>query len=159
MSPALAGEFFTTSTTWDTLCGSAGKESPWNAEDLDSIPGLGRSPGEGKGYPLPYSGLENSMDCIVHGVTKSQTRLRNFHSLTHSFTPPGSGGPNWWFGKSAQILKCSLGILKNADHPPHVRPRGLFGIFGLFRIQIDQIAHTCSSLVWTGILPCPSGMT
>ena len=49
--------------------------------DLGSIPGLGRSPGEGKGYPLQYSGLENSMDCIIHGVTKSQTQLRdsNFH--------------------------------------------------------------------------------
>ena len=43
------------------------------------IPGLGRSPGEGKGYPLQYSGLENSMDCIVHGVAKSWTRLSNFH--------------------------------------------------------------------------------
>ena len=43
------------------------------------IPGLGRSPGEGKGYPLQYSGLENSMDCIVHGVTKSWTRLSDFH--------------------------------------------------------------------------------
>ena len=43
------------------------------------IPGLGRSLGEGKGYPLPYSGLENSMDCIVHGVTKNQTRLSDFH--------------------------------------------------------------------------------
>ena len=43
------------------------------------IPGLGRSLGEGKGYPLPYSGLENSMDCIVHGVTKNQTRLGDFH--------------------------------------------------------------------------------
>ena len=53
--------------------GSAGKESTCNAGDLSSIPGLGRSPGEGKGYPLKYSGLENSMDCIVHGVTKSQT--------------------------------------------------------------------------------------
>ena len=53
--------------------GSAGKESACNVGDLDSIPGLGRSPGEGKGYPLQYSGLENSMDCIVHGVTKSQT--------------------------------------------------------------------------------------
>ena len=42
---------------------------------------LGRSPGEGKGYPLQYSGLENSMDCIVHGVTKSQTWLSDFHSL------------------------------------------------------------------------------
>ena len=50
-----------------------------NARDLDSIPGLGRSPGEGKGYPLQYSGLENSMDCIVHGVTKSWTQLNNFH--------------------------------------------------------------------------------
>ena len=52
--------------------GSAGKESACNVGDLGSIPGLGRSPGEGKGYPLQYSGLENSMDCIVHGVTKSQ---------------------------------------------------------------------------------------
>ena len=48
---------------------------------MDSIPGLGRSPGEGKGYPLQYSGLENSMDCIVHGVAKSRTRLRDFHLL------------------------------------------------------------------------------
>ena len=59
--------------------GSAGKESACNAGDLGSIPGLGRYPGEGKGYPLQYSGLENSRDCIVHGVTKSQTRLSNFH--------------------------------------------------------------------------------
>ena len=53
--------------------GSAGKEFPCNVGDLGSIPGLGRSSGEGKGYPLQYSGLENSMDCIVNGVTKSQT--------------------------------------------------------------------------------------
>ena len=46
---------------------SADKEAACNARDLGSIPGLGRSPGEGKGYPLQYSGLENSMDCIVHG--------------------------------------------------------------------------------------------
>ena len=56
---------------------SAGKESTCNAGDLGSIPGLGRSPGEGNGYPFQYSGLENSMDRIVHGVTKSQTRLSN----------------------------------------------------------------------------------
>ena len=60
-------------------CGSAGKESACNGEDPSSIPGLGRSPWEGKSYPLKYSGLENSMDCIVHGVAKSQTRLSNFH--------------------------------------------------------------------------------
>ena len=52
-------------------CGSAGKESACNAGDLGSIPGLGRSPGEGKGYPLQYSGLENSMDCVVHGREES----------------------------------------------------------------------------------------
>ena len=59
--------------------GSAGKESACNAGDLGSIPGLGRSSGEGKGYPLQDSGLENSMDCIVHGVTKLDTRLSDFH--------------------------------------------------------------------------------
>ena len=64
-------------------CGSAGKESVCNAGDLGSIPGLGRSSGEGKGSPLQYSGLENSMDCIVHGVTKSWTLLSEFHLLTY----------------------------------------------------------------------------
>jgi len=59
--------------------GSAGKESACNAGDLGSILGSGRSPGEGNGYPLQYSGLENSMDCIVHGVAKSWTRLSDFH--------------------------------------------------------------------------------
>ena len=60
-------------------CSSAGKESACNAGDLGLIPGLGRSPGEGNGYPLQYSGLENSMDCIVHGVAKSWTWLSDFH--------------------------------------------------------------------------------
>ena len=52
-------------------CGSAGKESARNAVDLGSIPGLERSPGEGKGYPLQYYGLENFMDYIVCGAAKS----------------------------------------------------------------------------------------
>ena len=60
-------------------CDSAVKESACNAGDLGLVPGLGRSPGEGKGYPLQYSGLENSMYCMVYGVTKSQTQLSNFH--------------------------------------------------------------------------------
>ena len=60
-------------------CGSASKEFACNERDLVLIPGLGRSPGEGKGYPLQYSGLENSMDCIDQGVAKSQTGLRDFH--------------------------------------------------------------------------------
>ena len=54
-------------------CGSAGEESACNAGDLGSIPGLGRPPGEGKGYPLHYSDLENSMDCIVQEVAESDT--------------------------------------------------------------------------------------
>ena len=56
-----------------TQCGAAGKESACNVGELGSIPGLGRSPGERKGYTLQYSGLENSEKCIVHGVSKSWT--------------------------------------------------------------------------------------
>ena len=59
--------------------GSSSKETACNVGDLGSISGLGRSPGEGKGYLLQYSGLENFMDCIVYGVAKSLTRLSDFH--------------------------------------------------------------------------------
>ena len=58
---------------WASPDGSAGKGSACNAGDLGSIPGLGRSPGEGKSYPLQYSGLENCRDCAVHGVTESDS--------------------------------------------------------------------------------------
>ena len=63
--------------------GSAGKESTRNAGDLGAIPGLGRSLGEGKGHPLQYSGLESSVDCTVHGVTESRTRLSDFQTYFH----------------------------------------------------------------------------
>ena len=56
-----------------------GKESACNMGDLGSVPGLERSPGEGKGYPLQYSGLENSMDCVIHELTKSRTQQSDFH--------------------------------------------------------------------------------
>ena len=59
--------------------GWAGKEFACSVRDLGSIPGSGGSPGEGNGYPLQYSGLEDSMDCIVPGVAKSLTRLSEFH--------------------------------------------------------------------------------
>ena len=63
--------------------GSAlGKESSCNVENLGLIPGLGRFPGEGNSYPLQQSGLENFMDCVVHGVAKSQKRLSDFHFIT-----------------------------------------------------------------------------
>ena len=60
---------------------SVGKESACNVGDLGLIPGLRRCPGEGKGYPLQYSGLENSMDCIVHGVAKRH----NWVTFTFTF--------------------------------------------------------------------------
>ena len=69
-SPALQADSLPT----EPQDSSVGKESSCSAGGLVSIPGLGRSPGEGKGFPLPYSGvLENSMDYIVHWVTKSRT--------------------------------------------------------------------------------------
>ena len=58
--------------------GSASKESACNMGDRGLSSGLGRSPGKGKGYPLQDSGLENSMDCIVHGVAKSQAQLNDW---------------------------------------------------------------------------------
>ena len=71
------------------LCGSAGKESACNAGDRGLIPGLGRSPEEGNGYPLQYSCLENSMDrepwrATVHRVAKSLTWLSKCHSIQFS---------------------------------------------------------------------------
>ena len=82
--------------------GSAGKESTCNVGDLGLTPGLGRSPGEGKGYPLQYYGLDNSnMDYTVHGVAKSWTRLSDFY-----FT---------WASLVAQMVKslstCRVGHL------------------------------------------------
>ena len=68
--------------------GSAGKESACNAGDLGSIPGLGRSPGEGKGCPLQYSGLENSRDCVVHGSQRVRHRLSDFHFALVIFSYP-----------------------------------------------------------------------
>ena len=61
------------------ICGSVGKESACNVGNLGLIPGLGRSPREEKDHPLQYPGLENFMDCIVHGVSKSLTQLSDFH--------------------------------------------------------------------------------
>ena len=85
-------------------CGSAGKESACNVEDLGSIPGLGRSPGEEKGYLLWYSGLENSMDCIVHGVTKSQMQLSDFLISYYFILYIYTGFPGGASGKTTHLL-------------------------------------------------------
>ena len=83
-------------------CGSASKESTCSTGDLDLIPRLGRSPGEGKDNPLQYSGLENSVDCIVHGVAKSRTRLSDFHF--HFLSPVLKGYWKWRFPSAYQLL-------------------------------------------------------
>ena len=87
---------------------SAGKESSCNAGDLVSIPGLGRSPGEGKGYPLQYSGLENSMDCIVHGVQRvghNWATFIYFKSIDVIEEKKFSGSCNIW----TKLIKSGLG--------------------------------------------------
>ena len=102
-------------------CGSAGKESSCNAGDLGSIPGLGRSPGKGKGYPLQYSGLESSMDYIVHGVAKSRTHewislcftFSNSHCLCVFLVAqscPTLCNPSLW--TIAKHAPLSMGILQ-----------------------------------------------
>ena len=95
-------------------------------EDLGLIPGLGRSPGEGKGYLLQYSGLENSVDCIVHGVAKSRTRLSDFHSLTH-----------FWLGKLDERWFSLLRWKKLGKEVAE-----LFGTLITY-LQPIQIHHVC----------------
>ena len=70
-------------------CGSTGKESSCNAGDLGSIPGLGRAPGEGKGYPLQHSGLENAMDCMYSPWGGKESDTTEWLSLSLPFIPPG----------------------------------------------------------------------
>ena len=69
--------------SWASLVAQLVRNSTCNARDLGSVPGLGRYPGKGKCYPLWYSGLENSMDSIVHKVIHSQTQLSNLHFHFH----------------------------------------------------------------------------
>ena len=87
-------------------CGSAGKESTCNAGDLSLIPGLGRSSGEGNSYPIQYSGLENSMDCIVHGVAKNKTGLSDFH------LQPLKQGQNNTAGDCGRTSPCQVAFHK-----------------------------------------------
>ena len=80
---------------------------------LGSIPGLGRSLGEGKGHPLQYSGLENSMDSTVHGTAKSRTWLSNFH-----FHPPPCRLPQWLSGKESFCNAGDMGSIPGSGRSP-----------------------------------------
>ena len=96
--------------------------------DLGSIPGVGRSSGVGKGYPLQYSGLENSMDYIVHGAAKSWTLLSDFHFLTFHFSSSGCGVPqptcmhskHWILTvlEAGKHVKMPADSLSDEDLPP-----------------------------------------
>ena len=91
--------------------GSAGKESACNAGDLGSIPGFGRSPGEGNSYPLQNSGLENSMNYIVCGITKSWTWLSNLKLLlkgSYSLRPHRLYSPWDSPGQNTGVKEASL---------------------------------------------------
>ena len=112
---------------WGFPCGSAGKESSCNAEDLGLIPGLGRSPGEGKGYPLQYSGLENSMDYSPwsHKESDMTDQLSHRHTHTHTHTHIFSASFQIGFAVIAfmnigpckiheKFVVCSFGIIKNS---------------------------------------------
>ena len=106
-------------------CGSADKESACNAGELGSIPGLGRFPGDAKCYPLQYSGLVNSMDCIVHGVAKSRTQLSDFHFHFLITKGPGAslsqGSVLLMFAdNSVQLWDC--GFLAHGVCPPTPSP-------------------------------------
>ena len=148
-------------------CGSAGKESACNVGDLGPITGLGRPPGEEKGYPLQHSGLENSMDCIVHGVTKSRTWLSNFHFQFHvhwvsdaiqpshpvilfssclqSFPESGSLLMSQFFTLGGQ----SIGVSASAPVLP-VNVQGWFslGLTGLISLLSKELSRVFSSIIF-----------
>ena len=96
--------------------GSAGKEFACSARDLGSIPELGRSPAEGNGYPFQYSALENSMDCILHGVEKSQTQLSDFHFHRDYTSPKEKLKINSCYLFSKMIEKEALELSTRHEH-------------------------------------------
>ena len=125
-----------------------------NMGDLGLIPGLGRSPGEGKGYPLQYSGLENSMNCIVHGVTKSWTGLSDFDLLSLPLGFPCSSS-----GKESACNAEDLGSIPRSGRSPgegNGNPVTAF-LPGEFHGQRSLVGYSPWGLprVWRGLtLPC-----
>ena len=87
------------------------KNPPRNAGDQGSIPGLGRSPGDGKGYPLQYSGPVNSLDC-VHGAPKSRIRLSDFHPMCVCLLPACFSSPSFYLCLLSLLYPVSWVTLK-----------------------------------------------
>ena len=110
--------------------GSESKESACSAEDLGSVPGLGRSPGGGNSYPLQYSSLENSMDCIVHGGHKELDTTETFTSF--------QGFVNAW---TLYMGKAGFSNLKAAPPPKRAKGTGCWK-----QKQITARGHTHSRI-------------
>ena len=151
--------------------GSAGKESACNEGDLGSIHGLGRSPGEGNGYPLQYSGQENSIDCIVHGVTKSWTRLSDLHLLPRfvqyscmwELDQEGWVPKNWCF--QFVVLEKTLESLLSGKKIKPVSPKGnqhwIFMEGLMLKLKLQYFGHVMqrvNSLKKTMMLGKTEGM-
>ena len=138
--------------------GSEVNASACNAGDLGSIPGSGRSPGEGNGNPLQYSCLENPMDggawwATVHRVAKSQTRLSNFtHSLTQTLAGAAYPG-SWllgylaltvWSGPRVLLFSCSLGsALKHLTSCPFFK-----NLKGYYQVPLKQLWFRARHVLW-----------
>ena len=129
-------------------CGSAGKEFACNVGYLGSIPGLGRSPGEGKGYPLQYFGVENSMYCMVHGVAKSRTQLSDSHFMVGEGLWGGLQDfkfhyvanlrlPRWFRGKESACSVEDVGLIPGLRRSPDWEDP-----------LEDSTATHCSILAW-----------
>ena len=120
--------------------GSAGKESACNAGDLGSIPGLGRSPGEGNSYPLQYSGLEKSMDCIVHGIL--QVRILEWAAIPFS---RGSSQPRDWTQVSHMGLPYYRQIHYQLNHQrsPRILERVTYPFSRGFFLTQEWTGVTC----------------
>ena len=122
--------------------------------DMGSISTLGRSPGNGKGYPLQYSSLENSMDCIVRGVAKSGTRLRDFH---FHLTPSGNGGHlNKYTARQGQRIMKHIGSFQTSDK------KAVHGLeftghsrtpFEMILLFLDEEMISLSQRDWLSFLP------
>ena len=128
-------------TVMDFPGGSTGNESICNVGDLGSIPGLGRSPGEGNGYPLQYSGPENSMDCIVQGVARSQTRLSNFHFSELSW--------RLWVYYLASVLQWAN---TEAQGLLEVKFSATLGLFRFQSVFVNPVLNGCFILLM--VVPC-----
>ena len=147
--------------------------------DLGLIPGLGRSPGEGKGYPLQYSGLENTMDCIVRAVAKSRTSPNKFHFQFITCKLPWHGEDG---GDDRNSCCCSVtvtGVMQLLDmpaacsgdqiaflHPVSPRPNTVSfscqHASGIGFQSAKDIAHTSTegaSLLHTKAAPCQYTLT